>query len=146
MVCIIYPVKGKIKKMHKSFKSLVLTGWCLIVQCTYAADWVSIGMTDDVVFGIDRASLERDGHVRRVWSMLDYRQPQKNSQGKSYLSSRMLLEIDCTQKQARSRSLAIYSGARLGGDMLTSEGVIAEWQPVPASSPVFTIMRHVCEK
>ena len=134
------------KKIRKTFKSLVLYGLCLCVQPGFAADWVSIGMTDSVVFGIDRASLEHDGHVRRVWSMLDYRQPQKNSQVKTYLSSRMLLEIDCTQKQARSRSLAIYSGARLSGETLTSEGVIAEWQPVPPSSPVFTIMRHVCEK
>ena len=132
--------------MRKSLKSLAFASLCLAAQAVVAADWVSIGMTDDVVFGIDRATLEHDGHVRRVWSMLDYRHAQKNSQGKTYLSSRMLLEIDCTQKQARSRSLAIYSGARLSGETLTSEGVIAEWQPVPPSSPVFTIMRYVCEK
>jgi hypothetical protein len=146
MVCIIYPVRGKLKKMRKSFKSMCFALVCMCALSSSAADWVSIGMTDDVVFGIDRASLEHDGQVRRVWSMLDYRHPQKNSQGKSYLSSRMLLEIDCQHKQARSRSLAIYSGAHLSGDNLTSEGVIAEWQPVPPSSPVFTIMRHVCEK
>ena len=132
--------------MHKSLQRLLGFGLSLCILSSQAADWVSIGMTDNVVFGIDRASLEHDGHVRRVWSMLDYRQPQKNSQGKSYLSSRMLLEIDCSQKQARSRSLAIYSGAHLSGDTLTSEGVVAEWQAVPPSSPVFTIMRHVCEK
>jgi hypothetical protein len=57
----------------------------------------------------------------------------------------MLMEIDCQQKLGRSRSLAIYSGANLNGEMLTSEGVIADWQPVPPTSPVFTIMRHVCE-
>ena len=132
--------------MRKSFKSMCFALVCMCALSSSAADWVNIGMTDNVVFGIDRASLEHDGHVRRVWSMLDYRQPQKNSQGKSYLSSRMLLEIDCQHKQARSRSLAIYSGAHLSGEALTSEGVIAEWQPVPPSSPVFTIMRHVCEK
>ena len=134
------------KKIRKSLQSLGLTCLCLTVQTVCATDWVSIGMTDDVVFGIDRATLERDGHVRHVWSMLDYRHPQKNSQGKTYLSSRMLFDIDCQQKLARSRSLAIYSGAHLGGEALTSEGVIAEWQAVVPASPVFTIMRHVCEK
>ena len=132
--------------MRKSLQSLALAGLCFVVRPSVAADWVNIGMTDSVVFGIDRASLEHDGNVRRVWSMLDYRQPQKNSQGKTYMSSRMLLEIDCAHKQARSRSLAIYSGAHLSGEALTSEGVIAEWQPVPPSSPVFTIMQHACEK
>jgi len=119
---------------------------CVCALSSSAADWVSIGMTDDVVFGIDRSTLEHDGHLRRVWSMLDYRHPQKNSQGKTYMSSRMLFDIDCQQKLARSRSLAIYSGAHLGGEALTSEGVIAEWQAVAPASPVFTIMRHVCEK
>ena len=119
---------------------------CVCALSSNAADWVSIGMTDDVVFGIDRSTLEHDGHLRRVWSMLDYRHPQKNSQGKTYMSSRMLFDIDCQQKLARSRSLAIYSGAHLGGEALTSEGVIAEWQAVAPASPVFTIMRHVCEK
>ncbi len=132
--------------MRKSFKTMVLACVCLMVQAVNAADWVNIGMTDDVVFGIDRATLEHDGHVRRVWTMLDYRRPQKNSQGKTYMSSRMLFDIDCQQKLARSRSLAIYSGAHLGGEALTSEGVIAEWQAVVPASPVFTIMRHVCEK
>jgi hypothetical protein len=146
MDCIIYPVRRKLKKIRKSVQTLAVMGWCLCLPQAMAADWVSIGMTDSVVFGIDRSSLEQEGHMRRVWAMLDYRQPQKNSQGKTYLSSRMLLEIDCAQKQARSRSLAIYSGAHLRGETLTSEGVIAEWQPVPPSSPVFTIMRHVCEK
>jgi hypothetical protein len=146
MDCIIYPVRSELKKIIKSLQTLVVVSGCLLTQAALAADWVSIGMTDSVVFGIDRSSLEHDGAIRRVWAMLDYRQPQKNSQGKSYLSSRMLLEIDCAQKQARSRSLAIYSDAHLRGETLTSEGVIAEWQPVPPSSAVFTIMRHVCEK
>ena len=146
MVCIIYPARGNLKKMRKSLKSLAFACLCLTAQAVVAADWVSIGMTDDVVFGIDRATLEHDGHVRRVWSMLDYRHPQKNSQGKTYMSSRMLFDIDCQQKLARSRSLAIYSGAHLGGEALTSEGVIAEWQAVAPASPVFTIMRYVCEK
>lgn len=131
--------------IRQTAKSL-LCGLCLVVvNPSWASDWVSVGMSDAAVYGIDRASIEKDGHTRRVWSMLDYRQPQKNSLGKTYLSSRMLMEIDCQQKLGRSRSLAIYSGAHLSGELLTSEGVIADWQPVPPSSPVFTIMRHVCE-
>ncbi len=133
------------KLINKRLKSLVFA-LCLLCQGqAWTVDWISIGMSDSAVYGIDRSSVEKDGHIRRVWSMMDYRQPQKNSLGKTYLSSRMLMEIDCQQKLGRSRSLAIYSGARLGGEILTSEGVIAEWQAIPPSSPVFTIMRHVCE-
>ena len=133
------------KLNRKSSKSLFSMLSLIAANLSWAADWVSIGMSDAAVYGIDRASVEKDRHIRRVWSMLDYRQPQKNSLGKTYLSSRMLMEIDCDQKWGRSRSLAIYSGAHLSGELLTSEGVIADWQPIPPSSPVFTIMRNVCE-
>jgi hypothetical protein len=133
------------KLIRKTSKSLICAMCLVAINLSWASDWVSVGMSDAAVYGIDRSSVEKEGHVRRVWSMLDYRQPQKNSLGKTFLSSRMLLEIDCQQKLGRSRSLAIYSGAHLSGEMLTSEGVIADWQPVPQSSPVFTIMRHVCE-
>ena len=131
--------------IRQTAKSLLCSLCLVVVNPSWASDWVSVGMSDAAVYGIDRASIEKDGHTRRVWSMLDYRKPQKNSLGKTYLSSRMLMEIDCQQKLGRSRSLAIYSGAHLSGELLTSEGVIADWQPVPPSSPVFTIMRHVCE-
>ena len=133
------------KLIRQTAKSLLCGLSLVLVNLSWASDWVSVGMSDAVVYGIDRASIEKEGHTRRVWSMLDYRQPQKNSLGKTFLSSRMLMEIDCQQKLGRSRSLAIYSGAHLTGELLTNEGVIADWQPVPPSSPVFTIMRHVCE-
>ena len=133
------------KNLEHSYKFLVCLCFSTLAMGAHASDWVSLGLADHGTYGIDRASIEKDGHTRRVWSMLDYRQPQKNSLGKTYLSSRMLMEIDCQQKLGRSRSLAIYSGAHLSGELLTSEGIIADWQPVPPSSPVFTIMRHVCE-
>ena len=133
------------KLIYKRFKTLIGVLGLLCLGQVWASDWVSVGMSDSAVYGIDRSSIEKDGHIRLVWSMLDYRQPQKNSLGKTFLSSRMLMEIDCQQKLGRSRSLAIYTGAHLSGDMLTSEGVIAQWQAIPPSSPVFTIMRHVCE-
>ena len=133
------------KLIDKRLKTLAFALSLVCQSQAWATDWINIGMSDSAVYGIDRSSIEKDGHKRRVWSKLDYRQPQKTSLGKSYLSSRMLMEIDCQQRLGRSRSLAIYSGANLSGDMLTSEGVIADWQPVPPTSPVFTIMRHVCE-
>jgi len=133
------------KLIDKRFKT-VLCALCMLgASFAMGADWISVGMSDSAMYGIDRSTVEKDGHLRRLWSMLDYRQPQKNSLGKTYLSSRMLMEIDCQQKRGRSRSLAIFSGAHLSGEMLTSEGVIADWQPIPPSSPVFTMMRHVCE-
>jgi hypothetical protein len=127
---------------HKFLVGLILSALSL---CAHSADWVSLGLADIGTYGIDRASIEKDGSVRRVWTMLDYRDPQKSAQGKTYLSSRALMEMECVKKQVRTRSMALYSGHHLGGDALTSEGTFDQWQAVPPNSPVFTMFKVVCE-
>ena len=112
----------------------------------HASDWVSLGLADHGTYGIDRASIEKDGSLRRVWTMLDYREPQKTSQGKAYLSSRALMEMECAKRQVRTRSMSLYSGHNLSGEALTSEGIFDQWQAVPPNSPVFTMFKVVCER
>jgi len=133
------------KNPGHSTKFIVGLSLTLFSLCVYAADWVSLGLADIGTYGIDRASIEKDGSVRRVWTMLDYREPQKSAQGKTYLSSRALMEMECVKKQVRTRSMALYSGHHLGGDALTSEGIFDQWQAVPPNSPVFTMLKVVCE-
>ena len=111
-----------------------------------ASDWVSLGLADHATYGIDRASIEKDGQLRRVWTMLDYREPQKASQGKTYRSSRALMEMECAKHQVRTRSMSLYSGHQLGGEALTSEGVFDQWQAVLPNSPVATMFKVVCER
>ena len=111
-----------------------------------ASDWVSLGLADHATYGIDRASIEKDGELRRVWTMLDYREPQKSSQGKTYRSSRALMEMECAKHQVRTRSMSLFSGHHLSGEALTSEGVFDQWQAVPPNSPVATMFKVVCER
>ena len=133
------------KNLTHSNKFLVCLSLTALSLCANAADWVSLGMVDLGTYGIDRASIEKDGSLRRVWTKLDYREPQKTSQGKTYLSSRALMEMDCVKKQVRTRSIALYSGHHLGGEALTSEGVLDAWQALAPNSPVFTMFKVVCE-
>ena len=97
-------------------------------------------------YGIDKSSVEHNGNLRKVWVMLDYRKPQQTSLGKTFWSSRALMEMQCSSKEVRTRSLALYSGPKLSGEMLTSEGVFNQWQVAPPNSPVFNIMQSLCEK
>ena len=133
------------KNLTHSNKFLVCLSLTALSLCANAADWVSLGMVDLGTYGIDRASIEKDGSLRRVWTKLDYREAQKTSQGKTYLSSRALMEMDCVKKQVRTRSIALYSGHHLGGEALTSEGVFDAWQALAPNTPVFTMFKVVCE-
>ena len=133
------------KNIGQSSKVLVCLSLTALSICANASDWVALGLGDLGTYGIDRASIEKNGNLRRVWTMLDYREPQKSAQGKTYLSSRALMEMECAKKQVRTRSMALFSGHNLGGDALTSEGIFDQWQAIPPHSPVATMFKVVCE-
>ena len=133
------------KNFKKTFKWL-LCGVCLACWSpVFAAQWVITGMSDTAEYGIDKSSVEQNGDLRKVWVMLDYRKAQQTSLGKTFWSSRALMEMKCASKEVRTRSLALYSGPKLSGDLLTSEGVFNQWQVAPPNSPVSNIMRSLCE-
>ena len=142
-----YPLQKRqfMKKLDQSYKFLLCLSLVALSLCASAADWVALGLADIGTYGIDRASIEKDGNMRRVLTMLDYREPQRSAQGKTYLSSRALMEMECVKRQVRTRSMALFSGHNLGGESLTSEGIFDQWQAVPPHSPVFTMFKVVCE-
>ena len=113
-----------------------------------AVDWQSMGLMDLGVFYIDRDTISSpesgNKHIRQVWSMLDYREPQKNALGKSYRSSRSLIEIDCENNKTKTLSLSLHAGPRLSGEVLTSEGVIGPWQSIPPDTPLVHIKKAIC--
>ncbi len=126
---------------------LLALGLCLSWNAQ-AVDWQSMGLMDLGVFYIDKDSITSpeasNKHIRQVWSMLDYREPQKNALGKTYRSSRSLIEIDCEANRTKTVSLSLHAGARLGGEILTSEGVIGPWQAIPPDTPLVHIKKAIC--
>jgi len=130
---------------EKSVKWLI---WSLLVCCASqvgAANWTATGMSDEVEYGIDRSSIQRKGDIRTVWTMLDYRKVQHNKLGKPYWSTKALIEMNCSNFQVRTRSLAFYSGPKLTGEQLSRGGVFDQWRAPPPNSPVFNIMKSLCE-
>jgi hypothetical protein len=109
-----------------------------------AADWAAVGLFEQGTFYIDRDSIAREGETRKVWTMLDYRQPKTNSHGQAYRSTRSLQQIQCKTQQVKTLSLAFYKGTRGSGDVLSSEGVIQEWQPIPPDSVLAKMAWTVC--
>jgi len=114
----------------------------------FAVDWQSMGLMDLGVFYIDRDSISSPEsahkHIRQVWSMLDYREPQKNALGTTYRSTRSLIEIDCEANKTKTISLSLHTGPRLSGEVLTSEGVIGPWQAIPPDTPLVHIKKAIC--
>jgi len=127
------------------FKALFISVSLLASSLTHAHQLTSIGLYDVGTFYVDMTTLKRSGDTSQIWTALDYRDPKVNQQSKkTFKSTRMLMEFNCKLSTVRTLSLSYHSGTRLTGEVLSSEGVIGKFEPVPPSTPVFKIMRLAC--
>jgi hypothetical protein len=129
----------------QQLKALLISAALLASSLVYAHNLTAIGLFDIGTFYVDMDTLTRTGEISKVWTALDYRDPQVNQHNKkSYKSTRMQMEFNCKHSTVRTLALSYHSGTRLTGDILSSEGVIGTFEPVPPDTPVFRIMRLVC--
>ena len=61
------------------------------------AEWVKVSETDGAVFHIDSRTIQKHGHMRRVWEVQDLKQ--KHEDG--YMSIRPLADYDCKARRRR---------------------------------------------
>lgn len=106
--------------------------------------WASVGLYDQGAVSVDIANVSREGPLRRFWSMMDYKIAQKAESGGTFLSTRSQMEINCQTRQVRILHLSMHSAARLGGQVVDSEGILREWQAIPPGTPVDRISARVC--
>ena len=127
-------------------RSSRLAVWPLLLcaALSHAAQWSSAGLHDLGIYYYDVSAIEHQGDRRKAWTMLDYRDPQKNKQGQSFKSTRAQMEFDCKDKRVRALTVSFHSGARLSGEVLVSEGVFQDWMGVPPSTPMANILKAVC--
>jgi len=127
------------------FKALFISAALLASSWIHAHPLTPIGLFDIGTFYVDMDTLKRTGETSQIWTALDYRDPQVSQHSKkTYKSTRMLMEFNCKHSTARTLGLSYHSGTRLTGEILSSEGVIGGFEPVPPDTPVFKIMRLVC--
>ena len=129
--------------MIRSRQLVVFSLW-LCVALAHANTWSSAGLHDLGIYYYDASTMEHQGDRRKAWTMLDYRDPQKNKQGQSFKSTRAQMEFDCKDKRVRALTVSFHSGPKLTGEVLVSEGVFQDWVGVPPSTPMANILKAVC--
>ncbi len=105
----------------------------------------SVGLYGHAAVYIDTAApIERAGSQRKLWTVSDYKQRQTHENGQSYRSSRAWMAIDCQSRQARVLHLSFFEGPMQSGQAIEREGILHEWLPIPADSPIARIAYKVC--
>ena len=111
----------------------------------WSASWFPLGVYGDAASYFDTGSVQTSGQIRKVWTMLDYRKPQYNRANMKFMSTRAMMEIDCARHMARPRSSSYHTQGMLGGQVISSEGIFSDWQPIAPSTPLGAIFSQVCK-
>ncbi len=106
--------------------------------------WEPLTLADQGMYYFDPQSIEQQGSNKQLWTVLDYRSPQTNSEGQSYRSMRAQVQINCKARLARLTHMSYYSGGMLGGSVVQRQGMLRDWNEIEADSPMARIARRVC--
>jgi hypothetical protein len=108
----------------------------------HAADWVKIGGSDTFVTYIDRSSIVKNGSLRKIWVILDFKEKQEDR----FLSERSSEEFDCRQRLYRTRDIRSFSGQMGQGQTVTHTPLgDSDWGEIPPDSIVETAFKVACK-
>lgn len=137
--------KTKETRMQTSVttKTLILAA-LLIVTGSVSAEWVEVASTDSTTFYIDPATIRKDGNMRKVWVMQDFKQRQKGGE----MSTRARVEYDCKGERYRLLSLSVHPEPMTGGETIASYGEDPRgvWQEIPPGTGGEALLKIVCAK
>ena len=133
-----------LRKYFMGFKACGLVGIGLFTSGVWAG-WMPLGVYGEAAAYFDTSSVQTSGNIRKVWTMLDYRQPQYNRANMKFMSTRVQMEIDCAKQIARPRTISYHTKGMLQGPVISSEGIFSDWQPIAPSTPVAAFFSQVCK-
>ncbi len=106
--------------------------------------WEPLTLADQGMYYMDPQSIEQQGPVKVLWTVLDYRSAQTTSEGQSYRSMRAQVQINCKARLARLTHMTYHSGGMLTGAVVQKQGMLRDWNEIQADSPMARIARRVC--
>jgi len=129
--------------MRKIWLIALFLGFALPLM---AADsqWEVVVPTPEGNFMVDVKSIQRQGDLLRFKSLRDYKTPQSTYDGKAYLSTLAVIEMDCRAQEAIVLEITYFTGRMLGGEVAFRESDFHLRQPIGAQSPIRRYALRLC--
>ena len=122
-------------------KRLMLAVATLAFSASATAQWIQIGKTHDTVLFHALDTLRKDGNLRRVWEMQDFK---ADVFGDGVQSLRYQSEYDCMGGRLRVLYLQAFKSRLAAGEALNVPFNGRDWVPVPANSIASISLEVVC--
>jgi len=120
-------------------KKLFLVSLMMLVGSAWA-EWVMYSKNEEITFYFDPATIRKDGNMRRVWALQDYRK--RDTDG--VMSRRARFEYDCKQESYRFLGISIHSEPMAGGKVLLTGGEDNNWNAIAPSTNDEILLNLVC--
>ena len=106
----------------KSITALLTLSTGLLISGNVLAAWQEIGSNDQSVVFVDTATLQTQGNLAQIMSMLDFKKPGQDPQSKENVNSIIgLNEYDCSTGKYRPIEFKVFTGNRGKGKVVVDQ-------------------------
>jgi hypothetical protein len=115
---------------------------CLMMLAGSAwAEWVIYETTDTNTFYYDPTTIRKDGNMRQVWVLLNWRKRDKDN----VMSHRLRYEYDCKQERYRFLAISVHTEPMAGGEILL-QNLDTPWIDIAPATAAAAMFKIACLK
>ena len=105
------------------------------------AEWVIYETTDTNTFYYDPTTIRKDGNMRQVWVLLNWRKRDKDN----VMSHRLRYEYDCKQERYRFLAISVHTEPMAGGEILL-QNLDTPWIDIAPATAAAAMFKIACLK
>jgi hypothetical protein len=106
----------------KSIFTLIATSVALLLSGNVLAAWQELGKNEQSIVYVDTATLQAQGNLAQIVSMLDFKKPGQDPQTKENVNSIIgLNEYDCSTGKYRPIEFKVFAGNRGKGKVVVDQ-------------------------
>lgn len=111
------------------------------------AEWSKIPFeSQGVTTYVDKASIEKNGQLSRMWVLLDFGTSKQKTEATPYRSIAYLWEFNCTQSKRRPVEIRRFTENKGNGNVTIDKPSNPEWQFALPQTIYSTVQGVACSK
>ena len=114
----------------------------LLLSSPAWAEWVEVDRSEGAAVYIDPATIKKEGHLRRAWSLVELRKPESSGG----LSRKHFMEYDCKDERVRILQASVSRGPMGRGEITGNTSSPSDWSYIAPGMVAEKIFRYVCAR